>query len=93
MLFSPDNTSCLSSSLSELRIFLPFEYVSVDTPAVLANLERTSTLSSWEIGVAEFFNSDFLSPPFNDLFKAACFSYIGLLNTIYMPSNSPKYSF
>lgn len=37
MLFSPDKTSFFNSSLSDSRIFLPFEYVSVETLAVLAN--------------------------------------------------------
>ena len=44
MLFSPERTSCFSFSLFESNIFFPLEYVSVDTPAVSANLARTSIL-------------------------------------------------
>ena len=65
MLFSPKRTSCFSFSLSESSIFFPLEYVSVDTPAVSANLARTSILFSFGIGVEEICDSDFLSPPFN----------------------------
>lgn len=44
ILFSPERTSCFSFSLPESNIFFPLEYVSVDTPAVSANLARTSIL-------------------------------------------------
>ena len=44
MLFSPERTSCFSFSLFESNIFFPLKYVSVDTPAVSANLARTSIL-------------------------------------------------
>lgn len=72
MLISPDITFCLTSSLSESKIFLPLEYVSVDTPAVSANFARTSILSFDEIAFEEFCESvflylfDLLSPPASD---------------------------
>ena len=80
MLISPDITFCLTSSLSESKIFLPIEYVRSDTPAVSANFARTSILSFCETAFGKFTESDFLyvldllSPPASDWFSLAFFS-------------------
>ena len=68
MLISPDNTFSLTSSLSESRIFLPLEYVSVDTLAVSASFARTSILFSLKVAFEEFCES--FSIPFPYSFPA-----------------------
>ena len=57
---SPVCTRFFKSSSSESRIFFPFEYVSVDTPAVSTNFARTSILFSGSTACDEFVATDFL---------------------------------
>lgn len=60
ILMSPDNTFCLTSSLSEFKILCPLSYVSCDTPA---SFDISFRVSIGFTGFAEFCKGRGLQPP------------------------------
>lgn len=84
MLFSPERTSCFSFSLFESNIFFPLKYVSVDTPAVSANLARTSILFLESTVVEEICKGYLQFPP--ELGESVSLGLTPILGEVHLSS-------